>query len=83
MKQKKLGGFIIVVITIIAGLNVSQNIQNKDFSNISIANMEALADPEYEGEASHCQRGDGICPIYDNNGHMTSIYYGFIPRPYN
>jgi hypothetical protein len=46
MKKKILGGIVVVAIAAVAAWNVSLNSQSNDLSDISLANVEALADYE-------------------------------------
>jgi hypothetical protein len=55
MKNKILYGIAVMVIAVIAAFNVTLSLQkNNDFSGLSLANVEALADGE-----SECQNESG------------------------
>ena len=60
MKRKILSGIVILAIAIVAALNVSLSTKSNDLSNISLANVEALAD------------GEKISYAYDAAGNRIS-----------
>jgi hypothetical protein len=53
MKKIILGGIAVVVIAAVAAWNMGLNSQKSDLSDISLANVEALAQ---ESSSSHCNR---------------------------
>jgi hypothetical protein len=67
MKKYFLGGTAILAITAVAAINVSLGAKNNDFSVVSLANIEALAD---ENNASNCP--GGYCSSTDSFGDKCS-----------
>jgi hypothetical protein len=64
MKKKILGGIAVFVIAVVAAWNVNLNSQKSDLSDISLANVEALASGESGGQPMDC-----YCYIqYNNDG---------------
>lgn len=77
MKSKFFGFFVFAAIAVAAGFNYQQNKQEAEFSDLAIANIEALASGE-NGEAEVCyhtitsQPGSkvlfcGSCTYIDNS----------------
>lgn len=72
MKKKIIGGIAVLTIAAAAAFNVSLNAQEENLSNISLANVEALADGE--STPTECPGGLTLCAwIKDPLGSTT--YY--------
>jgi len=70
MKKKIFGGIAILAIAAMAAFNVTMNTQNENLSDLSLANVEALAQTSGETVYVTCSsscRGGGQCWIYFND----------------
>ena len=85
MKKKILSTAFAVVIMAVAGYNVYMNQEKNNLSELALANIEALADPEYninEGKFGEvCGKKYGVCWIYGGfyyEGEYTRKVCNFI-----
>ena len=79
MKKKIIGGFAVLAIAAMAAWNVNYGSQTKGMTDVMLANVEALAQNEYDwhedradiyDEENHCYQqcvkdGDGCAYMYD------------------
>lgn len=71
MKKKLLAGLAVITIAAIVTLNLNFSTEENKLSNISLANMEALANNE-----SHdvdCSKEGGECNIKAPNGYTVVV----------
>lgn len=59
MKKRIFGAALLVAIAVAAGWNYQQNINEVEFSDLTIANIEALARNESGGIFPACQKNKG------------------------
>ena len=88
MGKKFFGVIAFAAIAVAAGWNYQQNTNEVEFSDLTIANIEALARNEGEGIFPACQKNkgsgdyayipfcvDGTCTEYDEKGCWCYRYY--------
>ena len=82
MYKKILGGIAIVAIAVVAAINFSVNTKNSGLSDISLANVETLAQGEIIVEALCMIGPDDFCiyPPFPGYPYWDIIYPG---RTYN
>jgi len=75
MKKKIFGGIAVLAIAAMAAFNVNMNTQNDNLSDLSLANVEALAQSEGGSSSSNCcPQKDKICSKYENgNSNPTPV----------
>ena len=79
MRKKILSAAFAVMIMTVAGFNVYMNQAKSNLSEMALANIEALADPETE-EMINCTKGEfGSC--YDSKGKWQGTYVKYV-TPY-
>ena len=61
MKKIIFGGIAVVAIAVAMALSVSLNAKNNNLSSISLANVEALTQPENPMCPTGCYEGSGGC----------------------
>lgn len=64
MKRKLFIGIVVMAITALAAWNVNYNSHTKGMSNLSLANVEALASGELTG---NCSGDSSSCELYCPN----------------
>ena len=64
MKKKILGGIAIIAIAAFAAFNMNVSSKGAGLSDISLANVEALAKSENPDCPNGCVKGDGGCYCY-------------------
>jgi len=76
MKKKIFGGIVILAIAAMAAFNVNMNTQNENLSDLSLANVEALAQSE-DLTQRPCPTKGGTCFV--SVGDLVAIYRGYQP----
>jgi hypothetical protein len=76
--NKIFGGIVVLAIAAVAAFNVNMNTQKGELSDLSLANVEALAQGE-GGSTFYCPGGANECArVYV--GTNVYIYYQGVPK---
>jgi hypothetical protein len=67
MKKKILGGIAVLAIAAVAVMNVNLSSKSNDLSDVSLANIEALASGERENSVTCKGNGNLECPLGGSN----------------
>ena len=76
MKKKLFYGFAVLAIAAVAAFNANVSSQKGILSDISLENVEALADIEDAGVLCSSEVGKLICPINNDKTKWVLFYAG-------
>ena len=72
-KKKIFGSIAVLAIVAMAAFNVNVNLDGNKLLDISLTNIEALADPEGKGETWNCKSSSIWC-YYDSSWVYGDFY---------